>query len=44
MLIAIITQSGGCDYTVGCGTKIVEKIDNQSDSDFIHVLSSVLRL
>ncbi len=40
MLIAIVKQSGGCDYTIECGTKVIYQDDGESESDFINTVMS----
>lgn len=40
MFIAIMHQEGGCDYTIGCGTKVVElkaKNKEQATNELIHM-------
>lgn len=34
-LIAVIHQSGGCDYLIECGTKVMYQKKDQTDNDFV---------
>lgn len=43
MLMAILTEEGGCDLTIACGTRVCMQTDHESKEKFISSIKKCIK-